>query len=134
MNRLAIRPAALLALVLSCGVLPAAPALADATPAAARGPAALTAGLQAQRGFVDVWRDVDKGRVLLQVRALDTPFLLATSLPYGLGSNEIGLDRGQPGEARIVRFERRGPRLVLVQGNTRFGTGDGEPDAQLGAR
>lgn len=131
MNRLAMHRAALLALLLSCGVLPAH---ADATPAAARSPATVTADLQAQPGFVDVWRDADRGRVLLQVRALDAPFLLATSLPYGLGSNEIGLDRGQPGETRIVRFERRGPRLVLVQNNTRFGAGNGESDADLGAR
>ena len=42
------------------------------------------------------------------------------SLPAGLGSNDVGLDRGQLGETRIVRFERTGPRLLMVQPNYGF--------------
>ncbi|MBV7536332.1 zinc-dependent metalloprotease [Duganella sp. sic0402] len=110
----------LFSLVLA-GVLHASPALADTAPASAsRSVAALTANLQAQPGFLHVWRDADKGRVLLTVKTLDSPFLLVTSLPYGLGSNDIGLDRGQPGEVRTVRFEKRGARLFLVEDNTGY--------------
>lgn len=79
-----------------------------------------TRGLQAQPGFIDVWRDSDKGRVLLSVAALDQPFLLVSSLPYALGSNDVGLDRGQPGDVKMVRFQKHGARLFLVQDNTRF--------------
>ena len=79
-----------------------------------------TKGLQAQPGFIDLWRDSDKGRVLLSVAVLDQPFLLVSSLPYALGSNDVGLDRGQPGDVKIVRFQKHGKRLFLVQDNTRF--------------
>ncbi len=81
---------------------------------------ALTDKLQALPGFIDVWRDAARGRVLLAVRQLDQPFLLVTSLPYGLGSNDVGLDRGQPGQPKLVHFEKRGNRLFLVQANTRY--------------
>lgn len=82
--------------------------------------AELTKPLEAQPGFIDAWRDSAKGRVLLSVSKLDQPFLLLSSLPFGLGSNDVGLDRGQPGEARLVHFEKRGAKLLLVQENTRF--------------
>ena len=94
---------------------------ASATPSTApKTIAALTAKLPDQPGFLHVWRDADKGRVLMSVTALDTPFLMSTSLPYALGSNDVGLDRGQPGEVRMVRFVKRGSRLFLEQDNTRY--------------
>ncbi|MGO4377839.1 zinc-dependent metalloprotease [Pseudoduganella sp. RAF19] len=101
------------------GALLAAPFVhaADAPPASF---AEQTKALQAQPGFIDLWRDADKGRVLLAVSQLDQPFLLVSSLPYALGSNDVGLDRRQPGEMKLVRFEKHDKRLFLVQVNTRF--------------
>lgn len=78
------------------------------------------AGTVEEAGFVDVHRDADGGRVLVGVHALDTPFLMVSSLPGGLGSNDVGLDRSQFGRARLVEFRRAGPRLLLVEKNTRF--------------
>lgn len=113
MTRLA-RAALLLIALLSFAF--AGPALAKkATPA--EDP---LAGTHKEAGFVDVYRDVDKGRVLIGVHALDEPFLLVSALPGGLGSNDIGLDRGQVGEPRLVEFRRAGVKLLLVQKNTRF--------------
>jgi len=79
-----------------------------------------TRSLAAQPGFIEVWRDAAKGRVLLSVRELDQPFLLVSSLPYALGSNDVGLDRAQPGSPKMVRFQKFGERLFLVQDNTRY--------------
>ncbi len=79
-----------------------------------------TQSLAAQPGFIELWRDAGKGRVLLSVRELDQPFLLVSSLPYALGSNDVGLDRAQAGSAKLVRFQKYGNRLFLVQENTRF--------------
>jgi hypothetical protein len=93
-----------------------APALADSP----KTMAALTASMSAQPGFIDLWRDTDKGRVLLSVSGLNAPFLMVTSLPHGLGSNDVGLDRGQASEPKLVHFEKRGARLFLVQRNTRY--------------
>lgn len=92
-----------------------------AVPAAAakRGADALD-GLERREGFFEVWTDAAKGRVLIGPERLDTPFLLVSSLPHGLGSNDVGLDRGQPGNVREVEFRRAGPRLLLVERNTRY--------------
>ena len=103
------------------GAAASPPAVSSTAPAsAARQIADVTHGMQSQPGFIDVWRDTDKGKVLLSVAALNQPFLLLSSLPYALGSNDVGLDRGQPGEMRMVHFEKRGTRLLLVQENTNF--------------
>lgn len=110
----------LLLALLMCGAVAVGPALAQSTAAAAKTLSDATRGLQAQPGFIDVWRDGAKGRVLLSVTALGQPFLLLSSLPYALGSNDVGLDRGQAGDMRMVRFEKHGAKLFLVQQNTNY--------------
>ena len=42
---------------------------------------------------------------------MGSDFLYQTSLPSGIGSNDIGLDRGQLGQTAIVRFDRIGPKI-----------------------
>jgi hypothetical protein len=74
----------------------------------------------AYEGFVDLWWDENSGRLLLRVEALDTPFLYQTSLPRGVGSNDLGLDRGQLGATKVVRFLRSGPKVLLVEDNLRY--------------
>lgn len=71
-------------------------------------------------GFVDIWWDDATGRMLMRVDELDTPFLYQSSLPRGVGSNDIGLDRGQLGDTKIVRFLRSGPKVLLVEDNLKF--------------
>src|SRR5665213_1866981 len=68
------------------------------------------------------------------VQRLDTPFLLVTALPWGLGSNDIGLDRGQSGESHLVEFRRVGARVLLVEDNTKFRAVSGNPDEALSVR
>ena len=53
--------------------------------------------------------------------------MFVTGLSAGLGSNDIGLDRGQGGGGRIVRFQRVGPRVLLVQGNESFRSSSKNP-------
>ena len=120
-------------LLLAVLLLGVTPAFADA-PAAPKSLTELTQGLQAQPGFIDVWRDADKGRVLLSVTALDQPFLLVSSLPYALGSNDVGLDRGQAGAMRMVRFEKHGKRLFLVQDNTNYVANSADKDERAAVR
>lgn len=71
-------------------------------------------------GFVDIWWDDKTGRMLVRVDELDTPFLYQSSLPRGIGSNDIGLDRGQLGDTKVVRFLRSGPKILLVEDNLRY--------------
>lgn len=81
---------------------------------------AQTGGMKKQSGLFDIWSSTEQAKVLLAVPDFEKPFLLVTSLPFGLGSNDVGLDRGQVGASKLVRFERHGKRLFLVQENTRF--------------
>src|SRR5689334_16169810 len=59
-------------------------------------------------GFFPLYWDQEDGHLWLEVSRLDNDFLYVTSLAAGLGSNDIGLDRGQPGDAAIVAFQRVG--------------------------
>ncbi len=75
---------------------------------------------QRHQGFINLFYDDKQGGLYMEVKRLNKPFLLVTSLPHGVGSNDIGLDRGQLGETRMVQFERFGPYLVLKQLNTDY--------------
>ena len=68
-------------------------------------------------GYFPLYYDGKAGRVWMEISRWNIEFLYIDSLPAGIGSNDIGLDRGHPGENRIVRFERRGPKAMLVQPN-----------------
>lgn len=115
--------AALAALAAGCSTTapPASPASAPARTATAL-PAieAKTDGMERHDGFLPVYWDAAAGKVWLEVPALDTDLLYVVSLAAGLGSNDVGLDRSQLGGERVVRFERVGPRVLLVQPNLRF--------------
>lgn len=77
-------------------------------------------GYEALDGFVDVYWDEENGRVFVQVDEFDAPFLYQTSLPRGVGSNDIGLDRGALGDTKVVRFIRSGPKVLLVEDNLKY--------------
>ncbi|HEX5345212.1 MAG TPA: DUF5117 domain-containing protein, partial [Duganella sp.] len=129
--------APLLLALLMTGAVPVAIAAADGPQAAApavKTMADVTRGLQSQPGFIDVWRDTGKGRVLLSVGMLEQSFLLASSLPYALGSNDVGLDRAQNGEMRMVHFEKHGGKLFLVQENTNYVANSADRDERAAVR
>ena len=79
-----------------------------------------SSGMQPINGFLPLYWDPTAGKLYLEVPHLGTDLLYANSLPYGTGSNDLGLDRGQLSEGRIVRFERSGPKVLLVQPNSNF--------------
>jgi len=78
------------------------------------------AGLRAIPGFMPMYWDELRGRLLLEVSRFDTECLYQVSLPGGLGSNPVGLDRGQLGGSWVVRFERTGPRVLLTAVNYKY--------------
>ena len=81
-------------------------------------------------GFVDLYWDESGGRLLLRVAELDTPLLYQTSLARGVGSNDLGFDRGQLGNGRVVSFERIGPKLLLVEHNLNYRANSDDADEQ----
>lgn len=76
-----------------------------------------TQGMRAYEGFFPFYWDAQTGKLWLEIDRWDQEFLYVHALPAGVGSNDIGLDRGQLGDERIVRFERVGPRVLLIQPN-----------------
>jgi hypothetical protein len=76
--------------------------------------------LQKKEGFVTFYADEEKGKIYLEVNELDKEFLYVSSLAAGVGSNDIGLDRGQLGRTRIVEFRKAGNKVLLVHKNDDF--------------
>ena len=77
-------------------------------------------GLESREGFVNYYWDDNKGRLYLEVEDLNSEFLYVNYLSAGLGSNDIGLDRGQIGGTRIVKFIKMGPKVFMVQPNYKY--------------
>src|SRR5215216_336288 len=78
------------------------------------------AGMEKFPGFFTFYWDAKAGKIWLEIDKWNTEFLYVESLPAGIGSNDIGLDRGQLGNSAIVRFDRTGPRVLLVAPNYKF--------------
>lgn len=79
-----------------------------------------TKNLQKIDGFFPLYWDENAGKLFVEIPRLDTEVLYSTGMATGLGSNDIGIDRGQTTGSRIVKFERAGPRLLMVQPNYRY--------------
>jgi hypothetical protein len=79
-----------------------------------------TKDMSQQTGFFDFYYQIEKGKVFLKVDNFGQPFLFQSSMPQGIGSNDIGLDRGQLGDTRLVKFERYGNKVLLKQLNTQY--------------
>lgn len=94
--------------------------LAQNAPSAPQSISEKTKGMEKRDGLFPLYWDAGAGKLFLEIPALDNEFLYVVSLPAGLGSNDIGLDRSQLGAERIVRFERVGPRVMLVQPNLNY--------------
>lgn len=76
-----------------------------------------TNGLKKYEGYFPFYWDENSGKLWLEIDKLDTEFLYVVSLPSGLGSNDIGLDRGLLGEDRVVKFTKTGRKVLLIQPN-----------------
>src|SRR5689334_191289 len=76
-----------------------------------------TKELKKYEGFFNFYWDENTGKVWLEINKLDTEVLYLTSLPAGLGSNDIGLDRGLLGGGRIIKFSKVGRKILMVQPN-----------------
>src|SRR5215212_4262789 len=98
------------------------------TPAAIQTIEARTTGLQKIDGYLPLYWDEKTGSLWMEINKLDTEMLYATGLTAGLGLNDIGLDRGQSGQGRVVKFQRIGPRVMMVQPNYTFRANSPNPD------
>lgn len=79
-----------------------------------------TKGMLVQKGYFTTYWHEDAGQLYLEIDKNAGDFIYYTGLPAGLGSNDIGLDRGQVGSSRLVRFEKMGDKVFLRQVNLKF--------------
>jgi hypothetical protein len=76
-----------------------------------------TKNLVRHEGFMNFYWDDSAGKIYLEIPQTETEILYQTSLPAGLGSNDIGLDRGLMGATAIVKFTRVGNKVLMMQPN-----------------
>ncbi len=71
-------------------------------------------------GYINFYYDKSTDKVYLEIDKLNHEFLYVRSLSEGLGSNDIGLDRGQLGNEAVVKFRRAGNKILLIQPNQTY--------------
>jgi len=86
-----------------------------------------TEGMRAMPGYLDLYWEEATGKLYLEIDRWGEEFLYQIALATGLGSNPVGLDRGQLGSTHLVRAERVGPRVLLIEPNYRYRALDADP-------
>ena len=79
-------------------------------------------------GYFPIYWEERAGRMWLEIDKFDTEFLYIDSMPAGMGSNDLGLDRGQLGGSRIVKFIRSGPKVLMLEPNYRYRADNGNAE------
>jgi hypothetical protein len=79
-----------------------------------------TKSLEKHSGYFNFYWEAKTGKIFLEVNDFENNFLYVNYLQSGLGSNDIGLDRGQIGDSRLVQFQRFGNKVLLVQPNLEY--------------
>ena len=78
------------------------------------------ANTHALEGYFNLYWDEASGKMYWEIDKLDTEFLYQVSMASGLGSNPVGIDRGQLGGTYVLRAKRIGPRVLLEEPNYRY--------------
>jgi hypothetical protein len=79
-----------------------------------------TSGMDRMEGFFNLYWERSTGHLFWEIAELDTEFLYQISMGSGLGSNPIGIDRGQLRGTHVLEANRVGPRVLLVEPNYQF--------------
>lgn len=53
----------------------------------------------------------------MEINRFDTELLYYPTLAQGIGSNDIGLDRGRLGQEHVIKFQRTGNKVLMVEPN-----------------
>jgi hypothetical protein len=79
-----------------------------------------TEGMQELDGFLPLFWNEATGKLWMEITRFEEEILHYVSLPAGIGSNDIGLDRGQLGPQHVVIFRRIGPKVLMIEPNYRY--------------
>ncbi len=74
----------------------------------------------AMEGYFNLYWNESTGKLYWEIDKLDTEFLYQVSMGSGLGSNPIGIDRGQLRGTYVLAAKRVGPRVLLTEPNYRY--------------
>ena len=118
-------------LALLSGCSSAKPNSANIGPDPRRAPASShiatkTSGLTPRPGLLDLYVDAELGKVMVRLppsqgeRQTIGEYIYYEGIVSGLGSNPVGLDRGQVGEPRILRLRELGGKVLFELVNLRF--------------
>jgi len=92
------------------------------------------AGMDHKEGLFPLDWDAKAGKLYLEIPATEQDFLLLDQLPYGLGSNDVGLDRGQLGQGRVVHFSRAGGKVLLIAPNLTYRSSSADPAERIAVK
>ena len=97
----------------------------------------IQAGLSAQsmerrEGFIPLLWDASQGKLFFELSQFDTDVLLYTEIARGSGSGSVGFEWGGGGPGGVIQFQRVGPKVLVVQKNTRYRAGNGGPGLDQG--
>ena len=80
----------------------------------------LQKGITKYEGYFTFYYDENNDKIFLQIDKIDDEFLYVRALSEGIGSNDIGLDRGQLGGGVVVHFKKAGNKILMIQPNQDF--------------
>lgn len=79
-------------------------------------------------GFFNFYYNENTDQISLEIDKLDVEFLYLSGISSGLGSNDIGIDRGQISGSKVVKFIKAGDKILLIQPNYNFRASSSNPD------
>jgi hypothetical protein len=92
--------------------------------------AARTAGMTRMDGYIPMYWDQARGRLLFEISRFDQDLLYFTAASKAVGSVDLGVDRGSGGGSAVIRFRHAGPRVLVIQQNLRFRAPSGSAAAK----
>src|SRR5580700_2127720 len=97
----------------------------------------IQSGLSAQNmerreGFIPLLWDASQGKLLFELSQFDKDVLFYTEIAKGSGSGSVGFEWAGEGEGGVIQFQHIGPKVLVVQKNTRFRAGNGGPGLEQG--
>jgi hypothetical protein len=124
--------------IIGMGVIALSAGAAE-VPSPLPGVAETVENLERLDGLVTLHVDRQRGRVFLELPAAEDPdtghrYLYVEGLVTGLGSNDVGLDRGQIGPARLIGLRRVGGRVLVEEVNLGYRASSSDPDERRAVR
>src|SRR5580658_1572337 len=88
--------------------------------------------MERREGFIPLLWDATQGKLFFELSQFDKDVLFYTEIAKGSGSGSVGFEWAGGGEGGVIQFQHVGPKVLVVQKNTRFRAGNGGPGLEQG--